>query len=70
MIRIGDTGSGIPSANINRIFEPFFSTKTSTGGTGLGLAIARRIIMDHNGGIDVISEIERGTVIIIILPAE
>lgn len=68
IIRISDTGCGIPAQYINRIFEPFFSTKTSSGGTGLGLAIARRIIMNHNGSIEATSEIDKGTVITVTLP--
>ena len=44
-----DTGSGIPPENLDRIFEPYFTTKE--GGTGLGLALARRIILEHRGSI-------------------
>ena len=44
-----DTGSGIPPENLDRIFEPYFTTKED--GTGLGLALARRIILEHRGSI-------------------
>ncbi len=46
---VTDTGSGIPPENLDRIFEPYFTTKE--GGTGLGLALARRIILEHRGSI-------------------
>ncbi len=47
VIEVEDTGPGVPPENLDRIFEPFFSTKD--GGTGLGLAIARQIAADHDG---------------------
>jgi signal transduction histidine kinase len=46
---VTDTGSGIPPENLDRIFEPYFTTKAD--GTGLGLALARRIILEHRGSI-------------------
>jgi signal transduction histidine kinase len=67
-IKIGDTGPGIPPANINRIFDPFFTSKSATGGTGLGLSIASKIISNHKGQIDVTSQEEKGTVFRISLP--
>jgi len=48
-ITIADTGPGIPLENLDRIFEPYFTTKE--GGTGLGLALAHRIILEHKGSI-------------------
>jgi len=48
-IVISDTGPGIPPANLDRIFEPYFTTKE--GGTGLGLALTHRIILEHRGSI-------------------
>lgn len=56
---IADTGSGIAPENLNKIFEPYFSTKET--GTGLGLAIVKKIIDDHNGTIEVASKIGEGT---------
>jgi len=67
-IKISDTGTGILSEHIHRIFNPFFTTRSGEGGTGLGLSIASKIIKDHNGTIDVSSESEKGTVFTIILP--
>ena len=53
-IEIKDTGVGISPENLDKIFEPYFSTKET--GTGLGLAIVKKIIDDHNGIIEVESE--------------
>jgi signal transduction histidine kinase len=66
-LTVTDTGSGIPKADLDRIFEPFFSTKTA--GTGLGLATVARIIDDHRGTIEVASEVGQGTTVTIRLPA-
>ncbi len=62
-IRILDSGMGIDSEHLDHIFDPFFTTKPA--GTGLGLAIAYRIIEDHNGTIEVKSELGKGTAITI-----
>jgi signal transduction histidine kinase len=65
-IIIADTGQGISRDDRDRIFNPFFTTKT--GGTGLGLAIVYRIIEDHRGTITVDSVPGKGTQFIIRLP--
>lgn len=65
-IIIEDTGAGISSEHLKRIFEPFFSTKDL--GTGLGLSIARDIIMEHGGGISCESKKGGGTIVKIRLP--
>ncbi|MCI0681663.1 MAG: ATP-binding protein [Gemmataceae bacterium] len=62
-----DTGTGIAPEVLPKIFEPFFSTKS--GGSGLGLATTRKIVAAHNGGIDVQSEVGKGTKFTIRLPA-
>lgn len=53
---IGDNGSGIPPENLERIFDPFFSTKPKGQGTGLGLAVSHSIVTAHGGRISVASQ--------------
>jgi signal transduction histidine kinase len=65
-ITIADQGKGIDQASLDRIFEPFFSTKKR--GTGLGLAIVKQIVEQHGGSITVTSEPEKGTRFTIDLP--
>ena len=62
-----DTGTGIPQENISKIFDPYFSSKST--GSGLGLAISYSIITNHGGLITVRSELSQGTVFTILLPA-
>jgi hypothetical protein len=66
-IQVEDTGRGIPTEEMNRIFEPFFSTK-GTRGTGLGLAVSWGIVEGHGGAIHVESELGRGTRFSVRLP--
>ena len=66
VIEIADTGGGIPPENLDKIFEPYFSTKET--GTGLGLAIVKKIIDDHNGAIFVESKVNEGTTFTVKLP--
>jgi signal transduction histidine kinase len=65
-LTIADQGKGIDSASVERIFEPFFSTKKR--GTGLGLAIVKQIVEQHGGTIGVQSEVDKGTRFTIDLP--
>lgn len=67
-ITVEDDGQGIPQENLNRIFEPFFTTKEPGQGTGMGLSAAYGTIKNHNGAIDIESEINEGTKIIVYLP--
>lgn len=67
-IRITDTGHGIPHEIIDRIFEPYFSTKNPGQGTGLGLSVVHGIVLHHKGQIDVHSEAGVGTRFDILLP--
>ncbi|MGI8545959.1 MAG: two-component system sensor histidine kinase NtrB [Gemmatimonadaceae bacterium] len=70
IVEVQDEGSGIPRAQMARIFEPFYTTKEPGVGTGLGLAICHGIIADHGGRIEVTSNEGKGTTFRIILPAE
>ena len=65
-VSVTDTGGGIPQEQINRIFEPFYTTKKK--GTGLGLMIVQRIVRAHNGRIELDSHVGRGTTFRIWLP--
>lgn len=65
-IGVTDTGGGIPQEQINRIFEPFYTTKKK--GTGLGLMIVQRIVRAHDGRIELESHVGRGTTFRIWLP--
>jgi PAS domain S-box-containing protein len=65
-VELVDTGGGIPMANLQRVFDPYFTTKKK--GTGLGLSIVHNIIAQHGGSIDVTSWLGEGTIFSIILP--
>ncbi len=65
---VKDTGNGIPPENIDKIFEPFFSTKEVGQGTGLGLSICYGIIEAHGGRIEAESKLNEGTTFRVILP--
>ncbi|MCP1763605.1 ATP-binding protein [Bradyrhizobium japonicum] len=67
-IEIADTGTGIPQAILERIFDPFFSTKDVGKGTGLGLSMVFGFVKQSGGGIKVTSEEGRGTIFRIYLP--
>jgi two-component system, NtrC family, sensor kinase len=68
LVRIVDTGRGIPSENLEKIFDPGFTTKGRGIGTGMGLPICRRIIEKHGGKIRVESELGKGTAVSLQLP--
>jgi len=67
-LEIIDNGIGIAPEDIPHVFEPFFSTKDKTSGIGLGLAIVHGIIQNHNGKIEVSSQMGKGTTVRILLP--
>jgi len=66
-VSISDTGVGISEESLGKVFEPYFSTKQA--GFGLGLAVTKKIIEDHQGQIEVTSDLNRGTTFTIKLPA-
>ena len=63
---VADTGGGIPQEQLNRIFEPFYTTKKK--GSGLGLMIVQRIVRDHGGRIELDSHVGKGTTFRVWLP--
>ena len=67
-IAISDTGCGIPQANLQRIFEPFFTSKEVGKGTGLGLSVSYGIVRAHGGEIEVESTVGEGTTFRVFLP--
>lgn len=65
-ITFADTGSGVPSKELDKIFEPFYTTKPA--GSGLGLAIVKRVVEDHGGDVAVSSRLESGTSVTVTFP--
>jgi len=65
---VSDTGKGIPPEKLNRIFEPFYTTKAPGRGTGLGLSLVHRILKQHGGSIHVDSQVGVGTIFTVSLP--
>ncbi|CAA7612014.1 Response Regulator Receiver Signal Transduction Histidine Kinase [Magnetospirillum sp. LM-5] len=68
VIEVKDNGCGIPAENLERIYDPFFTTKPVGQGTGLGLAISYKIVQAHKGRIEVESEVGSGTKVRVLIP--
>ncbi len=68
VLSITDTGSGIDKSDLNKVKDPFFTTKDAGQGTGLGLYIANNIIEEHLGSLEIYSELNKGTTVKITLP--
>lgn len=68
MVEFADSGEGIAVENLEKIWEPFFTTKPEGRGTGLGLAICRRIVEEHGGRIEIESEIGKGATVRLVFP--
>lgn len=69
LVTVEDTGVGIREENLERITDPFFTTKRESGGTGLGLSLALSIVSDHGGRLRFHSDIGKGTTAAMELPA-
>lgn len=69
-IEFVDTGVGVPAEHLEKIMEPFFTTKEEGKGTGLGLAICRRVVQEHHGTIQILSAVGNGTTVRILLPVQ
>ncbi len=67
-LTVEDTGSGIPPAILDKIFDPYFSTKGKDKGTGLGLSVVHGIVKTHGGAIMVDSQMGKGTAVKVFLP--
>lgn len=70
LLRVADTGPGVPEAMRERIFDPFFTTRPGGAGTGIGLALCRTIVQDHGGQITVEETPGGGATMVVRLPAE
>ncbi len=67
-ISVRDNGTGIQSEHLDRIFDPYFTTKGVGEGTGLGLAICYKIVQSHGGFLEVVSKPGQGTEFHVLLP--
>ena len=69
-IEVKDTGPGVPHDMLEKLTDPFFTTRTDEGGTGLGLSISRKIINEHGGSLTFTSEPGKGLTARILLPIQ
>jgi PAS domain S-box-containing protein len=68
MIKVADEGCGIPDESMEKITDPFYTTRRDDGGTGLGLSVSTRIIEEHDGVMSISSEVGKGSTFTITLP--
>ncbi|MEW5947162.1 MAG: ATP-binding protein [bacterium] len=68
LVRVDDTGAGIPYENLRKLFKPFFTTKQGGDGTGLGLSISQEIVVRHGGLVDVATAPGKGSTFFVFLP--
>ena len=69
-IEFADTGVGIPAEHLDKVLEPFFTTKEEGKGTGLGLPICRRVVQEHHGTFLIESAVGQGTTVRVVLPVK
>ncbi|MFC1862644.1 PAS domain S-box protein [Thermodesulfobacteriota bacterium] len=69
VVRVKDEGIGIDMESIDKIFDPFYTTKRDTGGTGLGLSVCAGIMKEHNGRLEFSSKPGKGTIACLVIPA-
>ncbi|MBU3913922.1 histidine kinase, partial [bacterium] len=67
-LKVVDEGYGIPKESLQRVTDPFFTTKRDSGGIGLGLSISSRLIMEHGGSLLFTPGLEKGTIVTVSLP--
>jgi polar amino acid transport system substrate-binding protein len=69
VLEIRDGGTGIPSEQLERIMDPFYTTKRDSGGTGLGLSVSATIVKEHGGSLEFASKPGKGTTVRVWFPA-
>jgi signal transduction histidine kinase len=67
-VRVADTGHGIPAGDLERVFEPFYTTKAAGEGSGLGLSVVQGIVAEHHGAIEVLRSDDAGTEFRLLFP--
>jgi signal transduction histidine kinase len=68
-VRVADSGHGIPAGDLERVFEPFYTTKAAGEGSGLGLSVVQGIVAEHRGAIEVLRSDDTGTEFRLLLPS-
>jgi signal transduction histidine kinase len=67
-VRVADSGHGIPAGDLERVFEPFYTTKAAGEGSGLGLSVVQGIVAEHHGAIEVVRSDSSGTEFRLLFP--